>query len=194
MTINFNNIKFVKSFIKKPGDDFNLPQVVFVGKSNVGKSSLINNLTGFKNLAYTSSKPGHTKLLNFFEVDNMFYLVDAPGYGYSASNKFSFIEYSKIMDDYLNDNKYLRFAVILIDGRREFSENDLDMIEFFNYHKIKFVIIFTKIDKLNQKEKHQIKVRLDSLKNKLENVSIFYSNFKLKNNLSDFKEFLTNNI
>ena len=98
------------------------------------------------------------------------------------------------MDDYLNDNKYLRFAVILIDGRREFSENDLDMIEFFNYHKIKFVIIFTKIDKLNQKEKHQIKVRLDSLKDKLENVSIFYSNFKLKNNLSDFKEFLTNNI
>ena len=194
MTINFNNIKFVKSFIKKPEDYFNLPQVVFVGKSNVGKSSLINNLTGFKNLAYTSSKPGHTKLLNFFEVDNMFYLVDAPGYGYSASNKFSFIEYSKIMDDYLNDNKYLRFAVILIDGRREFSENDLDMIEFFNYHKIKFVIIFTKIDKLNQKEKHQIKVRLDSLKDKLENVSIFYSNFKLKNNLSDFKEFLTNNI
>ena len=194
MTINFNNIKFVKSFIKKPEDDFNLPQVVFVGKSNVGKSSLINNLTGFKNLAYTSSTPGHTKLLNFFEVDNMFYLVDAPGYGYSASNKFSFIEYSKIMDDYLNDNKYLRFAVILIDGRREFSENDLDMIEFFNYHKIKFVIIFTKIDKLNQKEKHQIKVRLDSLKDKLKNVSIFYSNFKLKNNLSDFKEFLTNNI
>lgn len=194
MRINFNNIKFIKSFLKKPEEEFYLPQVVFVGKSNVGKSSLINNLTNYKNLAFTSSKPGHTRLLNFFEVDQKFYIVDAPGYGYSASNKFSFIEYSKIMDNYFNNNKYLSFAVILIDGRRDFSENDLDMIEFFNFHKIKFVVIFTKIDKLNQKEKHQIKVRLELLKDKLKSVEVFYSNFNLKDNLSDFKEFIANNI
>lgn len=189
--INFNNIQFIRSYVKKPEDLSKLPQVIFVGKSNVGKSTLINEITGFKKLAFVSSKPGHTKLLNFYLVDKKFYLVDAPGYGYSKSNKFSFIEYSKIMDSYFNDNNDLKCVVLLIDGRREFSNDDNSMIEFLHHYKINYVILFTKVDKLNQKEKYAISKRIKENNLIDENTKIFCSNINSETNLLDFKDFLS---
>ena len=97
--INFNKAKFIKSaptYEQKP--EKNLKEIVFVGKSNVGKSSLINALIKNKNLAKTSSKPGYTKLLNYFEIDEKFYLVDAPGYGYTASGGKLLDSFSKMME------------------------------------------------------------------------------------------------
>ena len=101
--INFKNTRFIKSLpsIKLKEDD-KLKEVLFVGRSNVGKSSLLNCLCDNKNLAFVSSKPGHTKLLNFYNVDQKFYLVDAPGYGYSKSNISEINLFSEMMEDYFS--------------------------------------------------------------------------------------------
>ena len=152
--INFHNASFLKSTkTLKDAPKGRKKEILIVGRSNAGKSSLINALTGRKNLAYTSSKPGHTRLLNYYEIDNEFYLVDAPGYGYAKGGIDLDKIFYEMMDSYLNDNLYLKGALLLMDSRREFNESDDDMIEFFLDKKIPFVIILTKADKVNQKEK-----------------------------------------
>ena len=152
--INFNNASFLKSSATlKDAPKGRKKEILIVGRSNAGKSSLINALTNRKNLAYTSSKPGHTRLLNYYDIDNNFYLVDAPGYGYAKGGIDLDKLFYEIMDTYLNNNLYLKGALLLLDSRREFNENDDEMIEFFLSKKIPFVIILTKADKITQKEK-----------------------------------------
>lgn len=152
--INFNKASFLKSTTTlKDAPKGRKKEILIVGRSNAGKSSLINALTGRKNLAYTSSKPGHTRLLNYYDIDDQFYLVDAPGYGYAKGGIDLDKLFYTMMDAYLEDNLYLKAALLLMDGRREFNESDDEMIEYFSSHKIPFVIILTKADKLNQKEK-----------------------------------------
>ena len=124
--INFNNVSFVKStpsVKERPQDQ--IPEVLIVGKSNVGKSSLINTLCQRKSLAYTSSKPGHTRLLNYYNIDNKFFLVDAPGYGYAKGGVDLDRLFGTMMDEYFTDNPYLKLVLLLIDSRREFGENDI---------------------------------------------------------------------
>ena len=126
--INFRNTQFIKSSndkLSRPND--NLKEVLFVGRSNVGKSSLLNCLCNNKNLAFVSSKPGHTKLLNYYNVDKKFYLVDAPGYGFSFSNKDEINFFAKLMENYFADNKFLSFVVFLLDSRRKINQDDLDI-------------------------------------------------------------------
>jgi len=150
--IDFKKVTFIKSapsLEDKPEKE--LPEVLFVGKSNVGKSSLINALTKRRNLAFTSSKPGFTKLLNYYLVDDKFYLVDAPGYGYTASGNRDLKGFGKMMEDYFN-NPSLKLVVFLIDSRHNMSSDDADFFEFINESKIPFVVVATKSDKLNQKE------------------------------------------
>lgn len=160
----FKKASFVKSVadIKDaPLDD--LKDVLFVGKSNVGKSSLINALTNMKKLAFTSSNPGHTKLLNYFLIDNMFYLVDCPGYGYSSKRDYDYEFYGKLVENYFKDNKKLSLIIFLLDSRHEPTNDDLDFYQFllsYNYH---FVICMTKCDKLNMSMKSKI---TKNLKNK----------------------------
>ena len=130
--INFKNTRFIKSLpsIKLKEDD-KLKEVLFVGRSNVGKSSLLNCLCDNKNLAFVSSKPGHTKLLNFYNVDQKFYLVDAPGYGYSKSNISEINLFSEMMEDYFSNTFNLALVVFLLDSRRKLNEDDLQLINFF---------------------------------------------------------------
>ena len=155
--IDFRKIAFIKSattYLDKPEKD--LPEVLFVGKSNVGKSSLINALANNKNLAFTSSKPGFTKLLNYFEVDNTFYLVDAPGYGYTASGNRHVDNFGKMMEKYF-ENPRLKLVVFIIDSRHKLGENDIDFYNFIKVNNIPFVLIASKVDKLNQSEKAAMK-------------------------------------
>ena len=155
--INFAKAKFIKSaptYAEKP--DKNLKEVVFVGKSNVGKSSLINALVNNKKMAFTSSKPGYTKLLNYFEIDEKFYLVDAPGYGYTASGAKHLDNFSKMMETYF-DNPSLAGVVFIVDSRHKMSNDDKDFYEFVKDKGIPFILIANKCDKLNQSEKAQIK-------------------------------------
>ena len=155
--INFNKAKFIKSaptFKLKP--EKNLKEIVFVGKSNVGKSSLINALVKNKSLAKTSSKPGYTKLLNYFEIDEKFYLVDAPGYGYTASGGKHLNSFSEMMETYF-DNPSLAGVVFIVDSRHKLSKDDEGFYEFIRDKGIPFILVASKSDKLNQSEKATIK-------------------------------------
>ena len=152
--INFNNVSFVKStpnVAEAPRGSF--PEVLLVGRSNVGKSTLINSLCGRKNLAFTSSKPGHTRLLNYFNVDDKLYLVDAPGYGYAKGGFDLDKLFMEMMDDYFANAHNMRLVLLLIDSRRELNEDDVDLINYFFDKEINFQIVVTKVDKINQKEK-----------------------------------------
>ena len=155
--INFSNTTFVKSApCLKQAPQGMFPEVLLVGKSNVGKSSLINSLCNKKALAFTSSKPGHTRLLNYYNVDDKLYLVDAPGYGYAKGGFDLDKLFGEMMEDYFNNVSRLKMVVLLLDSRRELSEDDLDIINYLNNKKIKYVICFTKVDKINQSEKHHL--------------------------------------
>lgn len=160
--INFSNANFVKSASLKderPKDPI-LPEVLIVGRSNVGKSSLINALCNKKNMAFTSSKPGHTKLLNYFNIDNSFYLVDAPGYGYAKTGIDLDKVFGDMMNDYLEDNDRLRLILFLLDSRRELNIDDSELIDYLLDKGYPFLLVTTKMDKLNQKEKSALNKRL----------------------------------
>ena len=130
----------------------NLPEIALSGRSNVGKSSFINTILERKNYARVSSKPGKTRTLNFFDVDNQVVLVDVPGYGYA---KLSKPEKEKLYDmivEYFTNSENLGFVLHLIDSRHKPSQDDIEMNEFLNYYEIPFVIVMTKIDKISKNE------------------------------------------
>ena len=157
--MNLASAKFVKSAPTKKDFLLDKKQVCFLGKSNVGKSSLINSLCSNKKLVYVSKTPGCTKMLNYFLLENRAYLVDAPGYGYYKDASFNFED---MMLDYFSlSKKKLVCAYLLLDSSRKVSEDDLAIIDLLNENQIEFVIVFTKFDKLNQKEKSAIKKERD---------------------------------
>ena len=123
-------------------------EFAFVGRSNVGKSSLINALTGVKNLAKTSSTPGLTKMINYFLINNSFKFVDLPGYGYAKTGQKHIANWAGLMEKYLLNSELLRTVFVLVDSRHEPSELDKMMIEFLNHYQIPYIIIATKVDKL----------------------------------------------
>lgn len=159
----FNKAKFVKSItdIKEAPEEYN-SSVLFVGKSNVGKSSLINALTNSKKLAYTSSKPGHTRLLNYYSVEDKFYLVDCPGYGFSTKKDLDYKFYGDMVEGFFTDNKSLKLVVFLLDSRHEPTDDDLDFYNFLLSFKYRFVICMTKCDKLNMSMRSKIYKNLEN--------------------------------
>ena len=159
--INFANVNFVKSCPnrkEKPQDA--KPEVLVVGKSNVGKSSLINALCDKKRLAFTSSKPGHTRLLNYYDIDKKFYIVDAPGYGYAKGGIDLDRLFAEMMDSYFSNNRELKLVLVLLDARREISNDDQEIIDYIKESGFPYFIVITKIDKVNQKEKAALNKRL----------------------------------
>ncbi|MDY4849024.1 MAG: ribosome biogenesis GTP-binding protein YihA/YsxC [Bacilli bacterium] len=162
--INFKNATFVKS---APNVDerppASLPEVLIVGKSNVGKSSLINVLTNKKSLAFTSKKPGHTKLLNYYDIDQKFYLVDAPGYGYAVGGLDLDRLFGKMMDEYFQKATQLKLVLLLLDSRRTFKDNDLEILSYLRQYNIPFFVVVTKMDKINQKEKAALNRHLQEM-------------------------------
>ncbi len=158
--IDFSRVTFVKSAptIKdRPGAT--LPEIVFVGRSNVGKSSLINALTGHA-VAKVSSKPGKTILLNYYNVDDAFYLVDAPGYGYTISGTRHVEDFADMMEDYLTGNQSLKGIVFLLDARRAPSSDDQTFLQFLKETGLPYLLVYTKVDKVNQKESAAFKKAL----------------------------------
>ena len=161
--INFNNVTFVKSCpTRKEKPQVSKSEVLIVGKSNVGKSSLINALTNKKKMAFTSSKPGHTRLLNYYDIDNSFYIVDAPGYGYAKGGLDLDRLFAEMMESYFDNNNELKLVLILLDARRELSVDDQEIISFVKENNVKFLIVITKYDKVNQKEKAALNKRLNN--------------------------------
>ncbi len=125
-----------------------LAEYAFIGRSNVGKSSLINRLVGVKNLAHTSGKPGKTQLINHFLINKAWYLVDLPGYGYAKVSKTSRQKFQKMIEDYILERPNLINLFVLIDSRHEPQKIDLEFMEWCGENGIPFSMVFTKIDKL----------------------------------------------
>lgn len=123
-------------------------EVAFVGRSNVGKSSLLNSLCGQKNLAKTSSTPGLTKMVNYFLVNGAFRIVDLPGYGYAKTGQKHIANWAGLMEKYLLSSPNLRTVFVLLDCRHEPSDLDKMMLEFLNFHQIPYVLVATKVDKI----------------------------------------------
>ena len=142
------------------------PEYAFTGRSNVGKSSLINMLTGRKKLAKTSVKPGKTQLINHFIINNNWYLVDLPGYGYAKVSKTSREKWLKFIHKYVLNRPNLVCLFLLIDSRHQPQKNDLDFMEWLAVNSVPFVMVFTKSDKLskNQLEKNIAHYKKEMLK------------------------------
>ncbi len=141
-----------------------LPEFAFVGRSNVGKSSLINMLTGFGDLAKVSAAPGKTRLINHFNINDEWFLVDLPGYGFAKIGRSSRLQWLSFVREYLaiRENLYCVFA--LIDSRHKPQANDLEFMTYLGYHEIPFSIVFTKADKLS---KRQLDLNITAYKNEL---------------------------
>lgn len=125
-----------------------LPEVVLVGKSNVGKSSFINTMISRKSLARTSSEPGKTRLLNFYNIDDSFYFVDLPGYGYSKMSKQEEEKVATIIEEYLSDRKEISLIIFLVDIRHKPSANDRLMYNYVISAKLPFLVLANKADKI----------------------------------------------
>jgi len=129
-----------------------LQEYAFIGRSNVGKSSLINMLTSVKDLAKTSSKPGKTLLINHFLINEAWYIVDLPGYGYAKISKAMRETVHKMITDYVTKREQLACLFVLLDSRHEPQEIDMDFLEFLGESEVPFAVIFTKTDKISQAE------------------------------------------
>ncbi|MDP4276823.1 MAG: ribosome biogenesis GTP-binding protein YihA/YsxC [Bacteroidota bacterium] len=130
----------------------NLPEYAFIGRSNVGKSTLINMLANNKELAKTSSKPGKTVLINHFLINNSWYIVDLPGYGYAKVSQQQRSSLHKMITDYVLKREQLACLFVLIDSRHQAHDIDLDFIDFLGESQVPFALIFTKTDKISQTE------------------------------------------
>lgn len=155
--MQFINVKYVSSSPNSsswPNEDLN--EFVFIGKSNVGKSTLINSLCNNSTICRVSSTPGRTRLLNFFDVNNELRLVDAPGYGFAYLDKKNDANFAKMMREYLFKRKNLKGCCLLLDSRLKPSEDDAVMFNMIIDAQLPFIIIATKCDKLNQSQKSKV--------------------------------------
>ena len=142
------------------------PEFAFIGRSNVGKSSLINMITNHKKLAKTSSTPGKTQLINHFEINEKWYLVDLPGFGYAKVSKLARLKFEKFISEYLLERKTLINTFVLLDSRLEIQKIDLEFMNWCGQHSIPFSMVFTKIDKISSTElqKNLAKYKKEMLK------------------------------
>ena len=164
--MKISSVDFVTSAVRRsqyPTD--NKPEFLLVGRSNVGKSSFINTLIERKNFARTSSKPGKTQTLNFYLVNNTFYLVDVPGYGYASVSKDKQKKFGLMIEEYLKNRSNLKHVFLLIDYRHKPTEDDVLMYEFLKYYNLDITIVATKYDKISKNNRlKQDKLIKDTLK------------------------------
>jgi GTP-binding protein len=172
------------------------PEVAFVGRSNVGKSTIINTLTNRRKLAKVSNTPGRTRLVNFFLINGQAMLVDLPGYGYAKISKTDKAAWGKIIEDYIVNSPNLRRFVLLVDSRHKPTQDDIDMMNYLRYYEKDVVVIGTKLDKLKRNDiKKSEKLIRETLQMETDEPLYLYSSTS-KENLQQvidlvFKDLLT---
>lgn len=151
----FKKSEYVKGGTKREHFPTDMPQIMLCGRSNVGKSSFINGLLNKKNLAHTSSKPGKTQVLNFFNINDLFYLVDVPGYGYASVNKEKRESFGSMIEEFITTSNDLKKVFLLVDFRIGPTNDDKLMFDFLRYYKKDIVVIATKYDKVKSSQRYK---------------------------------------
>lgn len=160
--MNFNNVNFHESvFSLKQLPDSTIPEIAFAGRSNVGKSSLINRLVNRRNLVKTSARPGKTQSLIFFDVDRKLFLVDLPGYGFARVSKTIQSAWDLLITEYLEHRENLACVVVIIDIRHELKAQDRELVEWLRFRDRPFILVYTKADKLSRNKQFQQAAILD---------------------------------
>ena len=186
-----NNVTFILSAPSKkywPIDD--VKEICFIGKSNVGKSSLLNALTNNNKMARVSSTPGCTKLINFFDVDNKYRLVDAPGYGYHKNSMEADKLFSKMMNEYIKERDNVEAFVLLLDSRHKLSEDDINCFNTLIESNKEIIIVATKADKLNQKMKSEYKKNIVDVFKEVGDIKIFLTSSQNKTNIEELVNYI----
>lgn len=151
--MNLNNVSLTISAVRKSQyPKANLPEIAFAGRSNVGKSSLINKLLNRNSLARVSSKPGKTATINFYNIDDKLNLVDLPGYGFARVSPMEKKKWAQMIDEYLNSRESLKQVILLVDSRHKPTEDDKTMLNFIRHVCKRAVVVATKFDKLKKSE------------------------------------------
>jgi GTP-binding protein len=154
--VKISSARFFKSATRP--DDFprdQRPEIAFCGRSNIGKSSLLNALTGVRGLARTSSSPGRTQTINFFLIDDRIYFVDLPGYGYSKAAKTVRENWGPMIERYLVHRDQLKLAMMLVDSRMPPTDSDVMMKSWLDHHGIPNAVVLTKVDKISRSQLHE---------------------------------------
>ena len=178
--MNVNNVELAAVAVKAAQyPEETMPEVAFAGKSNVGKSSLINTMINRKALARTSQNPGKTRTINFYNVENKLYFVDLPGYGYAKAPKSEIAKWGKMIEDYLIKRESLKAIIMLVDIRHEPGENDRMMYDWLKHYGHRIIVVATKSDKLNRSQipKHK-KMLSDALGLEKDDILIPFSSEK----------------
>jgi len=174
--VNYAKIEFVKSAFKMAQlPEESLPEIAFAGRSNVGKSSLINRLVNRKGLVKVSARPGKTQSLNYFIVDSKLYLVDLPGYGFAKVSKKLQDDWQELVTDYLSNSPTLRCVVVLIDLRHLLKAQDRELVEWLRSRGRPFIIVYTKRDKLSSNEQAKQAASLDAALGLSKNERVLFS-------------------
>lgn len=188
--MNFQKADFIASYgISSQLPESDRVEFVFSGRSNVGKSSLINRLCSRKNLARVSSTPGKTATINFYSVDNL-YFVDLPGYGYAKVSNADRDRWDKLINSYFEENRNNELLIQLLDCRHDPSADDVQMLQFLHYHRIPFVIVLTKADKLKKSQIAETQSRFEKIGLQYGSQKVFLTSSEKGTGMEELKQYL----
>lgn len=188
--MNFQKADFIASYgISSQLPESDRVEFVFSGRSNVGKSSLINRLCSRKNLARVSSTPGKTATINFYSVDDL-YFVDLPGYGYAKVSNTDRDRWDKLINSYFEENRNNELLIQLLDCRHDPSADDVQMLQFLHYHRIPFVIVLTKADKLKKSQIAETQSRFEKIGLQYGSQKVFLTSSEKGTGMEELKQYL----
>lgn len=188
--MNFQKADFIASYgISSQLPESDRAEFVFSGRSNVGKSSLINSLCSRKNLARVSSTPGKTATINFYSVDDL-YFVDLPGYGYAKVSNADRDRWDKLINSYFEENRNNELLIQLLDCRHDPSADDVQMLQFLHYHRIPFVIVLTKADKLKKSQIAETQSRFEKIGLQYGSQKVFLTSSEKGTGMEELKQYL----
>lgn len=188
--MNFQKADFIASYgISSQLPESDRVEFVFSGRSNVGKSSLINRLCSRKNLARVSSTPGKTATINFYSVDDL-YFVDLPGYGYAKVSNADRDRWDKLINSYFEENRNNELLIQLLDCRHDPSTDDVQMLQFLHYHRIPFVIVLTKADKLKKSQIAETQSRFEKIGLQYGSRAVFLTSSEKGTGMEELKQYL----